>query len=210
MAALADVKDLGVVHIRAAVVHGGGLFGKSGQHVQLCKDAAVGLDVRDALLDKAHQGGKDAGLYGEDLVFGREDFFLVVLEFLRYVALCIYQRLFAYPLRRHLVFIGVAHLNVIAENVVVGNLEGAYAGAFRLTLLHLKKVVLAAAAKGTEFVQFCIHALADDRPLANLDGGFRVHDALDFLHQGAAVLHSAKEFLQSLRAIGQPLFYGGR
>ena len=147
MAALLYVEYLGIIYFRAAVMHLDSLFGESGQHIQLGKDAAVCLDIRNVFLDLADKLRENPLLYCKDLVFGGKDFFLVFLELFRDITLCVYKGLLADPLRRHLVLVGVTHLYIIAENIVVGYFKGTYAGSFGLTLLHLKKVVLAAGAE---------------------------------------------------------------
>ena len=119
MAALFYVQGEALVQDGAAVVLLRRQFRKSGKNVQFGKDAAVGLDLRDVLLDKGYQVCIYPGFQGVDLFFRPEYLCLVFLQFLRYVALCAYKGLLAHPLRRHLVLESVAHFKVIAEDVVV-------------------------------------------------------------------------------------------
>ena len=210
MTALTDVQNLTVIHFRAAVMHLDCLLGKTCQYIQFCKDTAVGLDVRDEGLNLEYEFCEESLLYCQDLVLRSEDFFLVFLKFLRYIALRVYQSLLTDPLRRNLVLVGVTDLNVIAKNIVVGYFKAAYTGSFHLPLLHLEKVILTPRAEAAEFVKICVDARADNRPLTNLDCRFRSHHALDFLHKGGAVLHSLEEFCKGLGAIGQSFPYGGR
>ena len=201
MAALADVQHFGVVEFRPAVLPLQGLLGKARKDIDLGQNAAVGLDGGNLLLDLADKRRIQLRLNGIDAILRREDFLLVLLEFLGDVPFRIHQRLLANPLRRHLVLVGVAHLNVIAKNVVVGNFQGRYARALRLPLLHLQEVVLAAGAQGAELVQFRIYAGADDRALPHLHGGFRGHHAPDFLQEFLAVAQALELLGQGLGAL---------
>ena len=184
-----------------------GLLGKARQHVQLGQDAAVALDVRNGLLDAADEFPVQARFQRVDAVLGREDLFLVGLEFLGDVTFGVHQGLLADPLRRHLVLVGIAHLDIIAENVVVGNFEGGNPGAFGFPLLHLEEVILSSGGKRAELVQFGIHAGADDRSLADLNGRFRIHHPLDFGEQFLAVAEAPEQFFQGF-GTGQALLDG--
>ena len=64
----------------------------------------------------------------------------------------------------------------------------------------MQKVILASGREGAEFVQLGVHPLADNRPLANLDGGFRVHGALNLAEEFFAVAKASHQFFQGFAA----------
>ena len=154
-----------------------GLLGKAGQNVQFGKDAAVGLDVGNLLLDAGDEFPVKTRFNSVDAVFGRKNLLFVLLEFLGDVTLRVHQRLLTDPFRRHLVAEGVANFDIVTEYVVVGNLQRGDAGSFGLPLLHLQEVILASGGEAAQLIQFGVNARADNRALAHLDGGFRGHDA---------------------------------
>ena len=207
MPAFPDVQRLAAVHVRPTVMALHGLLGKPGEHVHLREDAAVALDVGNLLPDAADELSVKAGLDGIDAVFGRENLLFVLLELFGDVAFRVHQGLLPDPFRGHLVPVGVAHLDIVAENVVVGDFERGDSGAFGLPLLHLQEVVLAAGAHPAQFVQLGVHPFGDYRPLANLDGRFRVHDPHDFLQQPVAVAEAFQQFGEGLGSL-QPFLDG--
>ena len=69
-----------------------------------------------------------------------------------------YRCLLAYPVGRHLVLVCVAHLQIVAEHVVVGYFQARNARALRLSLLDLQQIVLSFVGNVAQFVQFGVHA----------------------------------------------------
>ena len=69
------------------------------------------------------------------------DLFLVFLEFGCYISLGVDECLLAYPLGGHLILIGIAYLQEIAEDAIIGNLEAGYACLFGFALLYLQQVL---------------------------------------------------------------------
>ena len=118
--------------------------------------------------DEGHDVGIDALLENEHLLLGAENLLLVLLELLGDVTLGIGQRLFAYPRRGDLVPVGVTDLDVVAEDVVVADLERRDARCLALALLDARKVVLAVERDAAQVVQFGIYAVGDDPSLLNL------------------------------------------
>ena len=210
MPAFPDVQGLAVVHLGAAIVALYGLLGKACKHIHLGEDAAVHLDGGNLLLDAADELPVQAGLDGVDAVFGREDFLLVLFQLFGDIALRVHQGLLADPLRRNLVPIGVADFDIVTENIVVGYFEGTDAGAFGLPLLHLQEIILAAGAEGAEFVQFRIHARADDGALPHLDGRLRRQGPQDIGQELFAALEAAQQLSQGIRSLGEALLDGAR
>ena len=103
------------------------------------------LDSGYVLGDGRHEFVEQASLDDEYLLLGTQDFFLIFLEFLCDVALGVDERLFAYPFCGNFVLVGVAHLDVVAKHVVVGNLQARNTGLIAQCALHGHQIVLAAA-----------------------------------------------------------------
>ena len=86
---------------------------------------------------------------GGDTLLSAEDLLLVFLKLGEDVSLGIGQGLFARPVLGHLVFVGGAHLDVVAEDIIIGHLERRNARAFALASLELKQVILAVGREAT-------------------------------------------------------------
>ena len=83
---------------------------------------------------------------------------------------------------------GVAHLDVVAEDVVVADFEAGNAGAFALALLQVQEVVLARARDVAQLVEFGVHAAGDDAAAVGERGGVGRDFALDAVaYEGAGV-----------------------
>ena len=193
MAAGLDVDVEAVVHHRAAVAVLGGLEGEARQTVDLGHELRVALDGGHILLDLSHQIPEDAALDGQDALFGSHDGLLVLLQLRCDVALRIDQSLLADPVLRHFVGVGVAHFEVISEDVVVAYLEAADAGAFALGGLDVQKDLLAVRQRVAEIVQLLVHPFCYDFSLAQLGRGLRSHGALYQVTEGAASVHPGAE-----------------
>ena len=79
----------------------------------------------------------------ENLVFCTEDFLLIFFEFLGDVAFGIDKRLFANPLFWDKLFVGVAHLHIVAKDVVESDFQTLNASACYFAFLDLEEIVLA-------------------------------------------------------------------
>ena len=119
VAALMDVDDGGVVDGGAYVAVVFRYLGKGQQAVDMGQDVGIDLYLRDELLHGDDEFGEETRLEVEYLLVGSQYLFLVFLQFGRDVALGLSQGLLTYPSFRHLVLERVAHLEVIAEDVVV-------------------------------------------------------------------------------------------
>ena len=93
------------------------------QHIQPGDDPAIGLDGLDISLDFGDQIGEQLRFKRVDSLFGSEDLFLIDLQFFGDVPFGADQRLLADPLRRDLIFEGIADFDVVAENVVEADFE---------------------------------------------------------------------------------------
>ena len=181
VAALHDVDVERFVEHGAVVVILGSHPGERRQAVELRNEIAVVLDSRYVLGDRGHQLGKEAPLDDEDFLLGPEDFLLIFLEFLRDITLGIDQRLLAYPLGRHLVAMGVAHLDIVAEDVVISDFETRNARALALGALHLHQVVLARIGNLPQLVELGVDTGVDDIATPHLHRRVGIDFAVDAL-----------------------------
>ena len=101
-----------------------------------------------------------------DLLLRSEDLRLEVLQLLGDEALRIREGLLADVALGYLVAPAVAHLDVVAEDLVVADLECLDPRARALTFLHLLQERFAVARNGVQFVERRVIARADDAALA--------------------------------------------
>ena len=195
---LTDINDKAIVHVRADVAVVGRNGGKRQEAIQLRQHLGIQLHLRHPFAEREHQLLIQAVLDDLYPLLGGGDLLLVLLQLVGDVALCAHQRLLANPLGRHLLLVGVAYLQIIAEDVVEAYLQALYARALDLALLNLYQVVLAIGLDSTQFVQLGVHAAGDDvrSSLCNRRIG---HDlALD----AAAHFRARVEFLRQYAQVG--------
>ena len=95
---------------------------------------------------------------------------LQFLQLLGDVALAVHQGLLADVVCRDLVPEGVGDLDVVAEDLVVPDFQGADAGLLLLPLLQLREEALAAGEDVPELVQLGVVAVPDEAPLPDGEG----------------------------------------
>ncbi len=132
-----------VVHHRAGVAPLACGLGKRGEAVQTAHRSGVLLDGGDVALQFGHQVGINAPLDGHNLLPGHHNLLFVLLEFGGYVALGPHQCLLADPVGGDKLPVGIAHLQIVAEHVVIADFERGDAGAFLFPLLDFQQDTLA-------------------------------------------------------------------
>ena len=168
VASLADVQPVVGSDDGPHVVVLLGRLGSRQQTVEASNDVGVLLHLRYELLGCLDELVEQLLLQRQDAVLGAKYLLLILLQLLRDVTLGLGQRLLAHPLLRHLVFIRVAHLEVVAEDVVVAYLQRRNARLLSLALLNLQQVVLARVGNAPQLVKFVVDAVAYDAPLLHL------------------------------------------
>ena len=169
--------DAGLVHAGAAVVvlhrHGG----KGAKRIQLGDKGRGQLHTGDGLRQPGAQGGEQLVLQRGVPVLGGEHVVLQILQLLGDVALAVDQRLLADIVGGHLILEGIGYLDIIAEYLVVADLQGADAGLFLFLRLHLRQKALAAVEDAAQAIHLRVEAVPDH--LALPDGERRlVHQRL--------------------------------
>ena len=193
MASLPDIQLVGRVDDRPHVVVFLGALGKRQQTVELCHEAGVQLNGLDILLHCLHQFGEEARLQRQYFLLGAKDFLLIFLQFLSDIALGLCQSLLANPVLRHLVLIGVAHLEIIAEHVVIAYLQRGDACLLGLALLDAQQVVLTVLRDVAQVVELGVISVANH---------------MSFVHQLRRVVHDlVLNALTQVVAEAQPLPY---
>ena len=123
MAALTNVDDQRVVHIGAYIVILCCHAAERQQAIESCHQLRIDLDDGDIFFERLEQVEIEFLLEASDAFLGIQNLLFILFQFLRDVTLGSYQGLFAYPSFGHLVAVGVAHLDVVAEHAVERHLE---------------------------------------------------------------------------------------
>ena len=137
MAAVLDVDNAVRPHLRAHVVVGAGRLRETREHIDECDLVRRLLDLCQMRLDGLADLREEVVLDVDDFLLRAEDLRLELLELLRDVALRIRERLLADVAVRHAIRTAVAHLNVVAEDLVVADLQRLDARLLLLALLDL-------------------------------------------------------------------------
>ena len=83
------------------------------------------------------------------------------------ISLGLRQSLLANPVGWHLVLEGIAHFEVIAEDIVISHFQTGDTRLLDLSLLYLEQIILAVATDGTKVIQLSIIAIGDDFALVD-------------------------------------------
>ena len=168
VAALPDVDALAVVEHRTHVAPLAGQPSEGLQAVDARHHGRVAQHRRQRTADKCHDLGIDALLQHEHLLFGAEDLLLVLLELLGDVTFGIGEGLLANPRRRDFLLVGVADLDIVAEDVVVADFERRNARGLAFALLNARKVILAVERDAPQVVQLGIDPVGNHAALLYL------------------------------------------
>src|SRR5690606_15644066 len=109
---------------------------KGKETVELRNDTGILLYLWNIPLCMMDQLVVNPLLYDKQLLFRMEDLLFVNLELLRDVPLGVHQRLLPDPVGRYLVFIGVAYFEIVAKDLIEGNLQGRNNRPLDLALLN--------------------------------------------------------------------------
>ena len=157
-----DVEGGGVVHNGANIFLRSSQMGEGVVAVEVGEGLGIVLECYDTFRCSSDQLTVKTRFENENLIFCTEDFLLIFFEFLRDVAFGIDQRLFANPLFGHKLFVGVAHLHVVAKDIVESNFQTLDAGACDFAFLDLEEVVFARGLDVAQFIEVRIHSFVDD------------------------------------------------
>ena len=201
VAALPDLDHAGLVHVRAAVSVARRHGGKGAQGVGLRHGGGGLLDAGGGGGDLLPQPGEELVLQRHHPLRGGEDLALQVLELLGDVPLRVGQGLFADVALRHLTPEGVGHLDIVPEDLVVADFQGADAGLLLLPGLHLRHDALAAFENVPQAVHLFVETVPDESALPDGEGGL----VADGLRQPPADVLQGVQLSGELReaAVGQ-------
>ena len=167
MAAVVNFDDAAVVHARTAivVVHRDGR--ERAERVELGDEPRRALDAHALGSHSVAQGGEEFKFERLVAVARGQNLLLKVFEFFGDVALAVHERLLADVRFGHKLLEGVRDLDIVAEDLVVADLQRADAGLFLLARLDVGEKPLAARQNLVQAVDFGIVALADEAALAH-------------------------------------------
>ena len=170
VAALLNLNDPGLVHIRPAVVVAHRHGGEGHQRVQFRYRGGGFLNAHRGGGDLLPQGGKELVLQRHHPLRGGENLVLQVLEFLGNEALAVDQGLFADVGVRHLIFKRIADLDVVSEDLVIADFQRPDAGFLLLPGLHLRNDAFAPLEDVPQTVHLLVKAVPDEAPLPDGEG----------------------------------------
>ncbi len=199
MAAVLDVDDAVRPHRGAHVVVGAGRLREAREHIDERDLMRRLLDLRQVRLDFFAHIGEEIVLDVDDLLLRAEDLRLEFLELLRDVALSIRERLLADVAVRHAVRTAVAHLDVVAEDLVVADLQRLDARLLLLALLNLLQHRLAVVRDAAVLVELLVVARLDDAALAQADARVLDNRALQEVDEIIEGLHLRLGLLEHRR-----------
>ena len=175
----------------------------------MCGYVGIGHEFGHMAAQSHEQFGVDTLLQNGYSLFRTGDGLLILLEFFRDVAFRLCEGLLADPFGGHLLFVGVAHFEIVAEHVVEAHLQGGDAGLFGFALLQAEQVVFPVALNVAQAVELFVHTVADvagfvgDRRGVGSDG--KAYAFAHLLAECDALAHA----LQLLfAALGTQLFDG--
>ncbi len=186
MPSLADFQHIVVGNDGTYIVVLACCRGKGEQAVQTRYLVRIDLNGRNELAQRLHQLCIELCFQHQYLVLRAENLLFVLLQFLGNVAFGIGKGLLAYPLCRHFVFMRVAHLDVVAKDIIVAYLQ---AGNFRqlaLALLYLQQIILTGVSNPAQLVQFGTDTGLDDTSFINQQRRVIVYLPVDAVADGLA------------------------
>ena len=204
MTSAGDLDVERIVHHRTVVMVLDRQTGERRQHVEPCQLCGVELYGVDILHHLPHELRIYASLYDGYLLLGAEYLLFIHLQLFGDIALGIDERLLSDPLLRHLVAVGVGHLHVVAEHIVVAYLEARYAGGRAFAGLYLHQVVLARIGYVAQLVELGVDAVPHHRSAAESHrsviaerAGYRIAGALARIELLADGIHPLVVGLQA-------------
>ena len=126
-----------VAYYRAHIAMLLGCFGKGEHTVETGYDVGIYLYLWNKLGHISNEFHEETCLKRENLLVGSHYLLLIFLKLLGDVALGIGKCLLAYPLLWHLVFVCVAHFEVIAKHIIISYLKALYACLLSFFFLNL-------------------------------------------------------------------------
>ena len=211
MPSVADL-DLAVAHhvrTAVAVLHRG--LGQPRQHIQIRKCGSTFLNAHRMGEHLLPQLGKELLLKNHRPVLRAENLVFHFLKCRGDEAFRIHQGLFALIVLRHQIQVRFAHFDVIAEYLVVADLQVLNPGLFLLLDLEFRQPVPTFRGCGPEFIQLGMNPLADHPAILEIYRWLLHQPAINMLRQFRQGMHLVPKTLQEHRATsGQNRFQIGQ
>ena len=151
---------------------GAGQVGEGAGDVERRGGVSELLEDGDVLGELGAELFKEFLLQRQRAFLGRENVRLVLLEFRSDVAFGVFDRLLADEIGGDFFAVGVGHLDIEAEHLVVADFERGDVGAGDEFGLVVGEEGAGVVREGTETVEVRVVAVADDIAVAEMGGGF--------------------------------------
>ena len=201
--AVLDVEHRLVDEHRPDVVARRGQFGQRREHVERREHLRGVQQPRRLRRDLIAHRQEQLQFQRLALVLRGEDLLLVLLQLRRDVALGVLERLAVLVVRGRLRLVGVGDLDVVAEDLVVADLQAGDAGPRDLLGLEAGDPVLAVGRERPQFVQFGVVALADDAAFLRDVRRVVLEGRVEQLAQVGAQFEPLLQVLQQRRPCGR-------
>ena len=175
MTPLGDGQHIAVVHHGAAVVVFRSDLRQRSQYIQLGNGIGGALDTIQLGTDAFQQFVKQAAFQRDEPLVRAKDLAFQLLQLLRDVTLAGGEGLLADIGLRHKVFVGVAHLDEVAEHMVIANFQLGNAGLLPQAGFQLCQNALGVIADGAQLVHLGMVTLGNDAAILEGGGGVRVY-----------------------------------
>ena len=172
---LGDGQHIAVIHHGAAVVIFRSDLRQRSQYIQLGNGVGGALDTVQLGTDALQQFVKQAALQRDEPLVCAKDLAFQLLQLLRDVPLAGGEGLLADIGLRHKVFVGVAHLDEVAEHMVIADLQLGDACLLPQAGFQLRQHPLGVVADGAQLVHLGMVTLGNDAAILEGGGSVRVY-----------------------------------
>ena len=179
-------------------------LGQAGEHVGQRQCISTALERGQRIGSTLAQGREQRQLLGADAVLGAQRLVLVLLQLGRDVALGADQRLLADEVRRHLVAVGLADLDVVAEDLVVADLQLGQATALGFTRLIGRKPRAGVGPDHAQLIQFGVDTVAHHAAFTDRERRIIDQRALDIGDQFGCGVESVQCLGEQRRCLTAP------
>ena len=145
---------------------------KTKKTVDTSQEISIYLYLRNKLLHSHNKLIKELCLKSKYLLVGTKNLFLVFLQFLSDITLCLSKSLLTNPAFWHFVLISVAHFKVVSKDIVISHLKRRNTCFLSFFLLNLQQIILSVTTDRTQLIKFGTIAVSNN--IALIDKLWRI------------------------------------